>query len=243
MSKKVLVVEDNKTNQFIAKSLLEQVQHQVFITENGLDGFNYFKDHKDEIDLILMDLHMPIMDGYEATRRIREIDQEIPIIAMTADAITGVEKQCIDVGITTYISKPFDPNAFLNVVSHTKKRIDTSLVNEDKSNSLNSTLGLKSFGSNLDLYKKVLSIYLEENQNTGKIILDLIEANDYESAALQVHKLKSSTGTIGASKLYDICVTFQPQLKSKKEDDIGLTKSLFIDEFRNVQEEIRQFLS
>ena len=242
VSLRVLVVEDNKTNQFIAKSLLEQAQHQVFITENGLEGLNYFKEHKHEIDLILMDLHMPVMDGYEATKLIREMDQNITIIAMTADAITGVEKQCMDAGITSYISKPFDPDDFLRVVMRIGEELNALQVNAEKSGSLNSALGLRSFGGNVDLYKQVLTIYLDENKDTEKTILDFVGIGDYESASLQVHKLKSSTGTIGASQLYELCVMFQKQLKAMEEDEIFLTKSLFSEELKNVQEAIKQFL-
>lgn len=236
--KRILVVEDNKTNQFIAKSLLEQAQHNVYIAENGLEGYSYFKEHMHEVDLILMDLHMPVMDGYEATRKIRELDQKVPIIAMTADAITGVEIQCKEAGITSYISKPFDPDDFLKIVSHIGNVSAEQHPAVEEQNALNTALGLRSFGGNKELYKQVLSIYRYENESTDKVIKGFIEAGDYESAALEVHKLKSSTGTIGASQLYDLCVTFQMQLKSKDEEGIEITKDLFFEAFRRVQDEI-----
>ena len=242
VSLKILVVEDNKTNQFIAKSLLEQVHHQVILTDNGLEGFNYFKDHPKEVDLILMDLHMPVMDGYESTKHIRELDPKIPIIAMTADAITGVEKQCMEAGITNYISKPFDPDMFLSVISGFTKGVKSILDDTEKSNPLNISLGMKSFGGNEDLYKQVLTIYLEENRNTEQTIKALIESGDFEGASLQVHKLKSSTGTIGASHLYDLCVTFQNQLKSKETTDVAETQRLFFRELSDVLAEVEQFL-
>ena len=185
---------------------------------------------------------MPVMDGYEATKLIREMDQNITIIAMTADAITGVEKQCMDAGITSYISKPFDPDDFLRVVMRIGEELNALQVNAEKSGSLNSALGLRSFGGNVDLYKQVLTIYLDENKDTEKTILDFVGIGDYESASLQVHKLKSSTGTIGASQLYELCVMFQKQLKAMEEDEIFLTKSLFSEELKNVQEAIKQFL-
>lgn len=242
VSLRILVVEDNKTNQFIAKSLLEQVNHQVILTDNGLEGFNYFKDHPKEVDLILMDLHMPVMDGYESTKHIRELDPKIPIIAMTADAITGVEKQCMDVGITSYISKPFDPDMFLGVISRIGEGVNTLLVNSEAINPLNISLGLRSFGGNINLYKQVLTIYLEENKDTDQNIRELVELKEYESASLLVHKLKSSTGTIGASQLYDLCVTYQTQLKNKNETEISETKDIFSEALRTVLEEIHTFL-
>lgn len=242
VSIRVLVVEDNMTNQFIAKSLLEQANHQVILTDNGLEGVNYFREHMHEIDLILMDLHMPVMDGYEATQKIREMDGQIPIIVMTADAITGVDKQCIDAGVTSYISKPFDPDDFLKVVKGIGEEVHSKQVVHVEQNALNITLGKRSFGGNLDLYKQVLTIYLEENKDTDKMIQDYIALGDYESASLQVHKLKSSTGTIGASQLYELCVVFQKQLISKAEEDLHQTQSLFSEAIKNVQVAINQFL-
>lgn len=102
-SYKVLAFEDNLTNQFILKSLLNQVTDEVVIVDNGKKGVDYFMSHRGEVDLILMDLHMPIMDGFEASRRIRDVDEAIPIIAMTADAITGIEARCAEAGITSYM--------------------------------------------------------------------------------------------------------------------------------------------
>lgn len=73
----VLVVEDNKTNQFIAEAMLEQAGMIVEIADNGQLGYDFFAAHQHEIDIILMDLHMPVMNGYDSARKIREIDQEI----------------------------------------------------------------------------------------------------------------------------------------------------------------------
>ena len=75
------------------------------ITSDGEEGYQYYAAHQNEVDLILMDLHMPVMDGYAASDMIRKINQEIPIVAMTADAITGVEEKCRSHGIWNYVSK------------------------------------------------------------------------------------------------------------------------------------------
>lgn len=110
----LLLVEDNKTNQFIAQTILEQAGFIVSIAENGQEGYNTFVRDRDTIDLILMDLHMPVMNGYDSAMLIRKIDQEIPIIAMTADAIAGVKENCKSVGIDYFVSKPFDPNTIVS---------------------------------------------------------------------------------------------------------------------------------
>ena len=110
------LVEDNKTNQYIAQTILEQAGFVVLIADDGGDGFRLFKDHRREIDLILMDIHMPDMDGYTASDLIREIDKDVPIVAMTADAIAGVAENCKNHGMEHYVSKPFEPDELIETI-------------------------------------------------------------------------------------------------------------------------------
>lgn len=112
----ILLVEDNRTNQFIAQTILEQSGFRVSKANNGEEGYNFFRDNRDNLDLILMDIHMPVMDGYTATDLIRKIDLDIPVVAMTADAIVGAEEQCKIHGLNHYVSKPFEPENFISVI-------------------------------------------------------------------------------------------------------------------------------
>ena len=112
----ILLVEDNKTNQFIADTILKQSGFRVSIADNGQIGYDMFREKRSDLDLILMDIHMPVMDGYTATDLIRKEDTEIPIVAMTADAIVGAEQQCLEHGLNHYVSKPFDPDKFIRTI-------------------------------------------------------------------------------------------------------------------------------
>lgn len=112
----VLLVEDNKTNQLIAKSLLQRVGIKSIIANDGKEAVALYQQHKDGIDLILMDLHMPVMNGYEAAWEIRKISPDVPIVAMTADVILGVREKCEQSGIHHYISKPFEPDHFIQTI-------------------------------------------------------------------------------------------------------------------------------
>jgi PAS domain S-box-containing protein len=103
----VLVVEDNPTNLFVIQKFLSRWEVNFTICENGADAINQLKN--DAFDAVLMDLHMPDMDGLEATKLIREFDQHTPIIAMTADAFKETRDQAIASGMNDFISKPFDP--------------------------------------------------------------------------------------------------------------------------------------
>lgn len=103
----VLLVEDNLLNVVVAKTIIENFGPKVTVAENGVEALAAFD--KAKFDLILMDLHMPIMDGYTATKKIRELDKNIPIIALTASAFANAKNKVLKTGMNDFITKPFDP--------------------------------------------------------------------------------------------------------------------------------------
>jgi signal transduction histidine kinase/CheY-like chemotaxis protein len=105
--KRVLLVEDNRMNIMVAEKFLKKWNLEVDIAMNGLEGVNCAKSH--EYDLVLMDLQMPIMDGYTASKSIREFNPSIPIIALTASALLKVQQEVKAAGMNDFITKPFDP--------------------------------------------------------------------------------------------------------------------------------------
>jgi len=117
----ILLVEDNELNQRLMKISLTRYNYVVAIATNGLEGVQMFKNQK--FDLILMDIMMPVMDGYEATREIRNIENKdknlgnIPIIAFTANTINNDREKCILGGMDDILEKPFDVNKFREILS------------------------------------------------------------------------------------------------------------------------------
>lgn len=228
----VLVVEDNKTNQFIAKTILEQVGIIVTLSDNGEEGAIYYLQHVDEIDLILMDLHMPVLNGYEATLRIRQHDTEVPIVAMTADAIAGIEEQCQRAGINYYISKPFEPEKFINTVLEIlDKNISPKKIEKEKSEIteennpetlpvINQEEALKLLGNNKELYHRVLKEYSQENVSTCDLLDKEMQSGNYMQAAQIAHKLKGSSGNVGAKELYKVAMQFQKALENNNQEQI-----------------------
>ena len=109
-NRKLLVVEDNLVNQQVARGRLEKMGFDVHVAENGATALEML--NQERYDLIFMDCQMPVLDGYQATRRIRETEQReastrIPIVAMTAHAMAGDRDQCLRAGMDDYVSKPF----------------------------------------------------------------------------------------------------------------------------------------
>ncbi len=109
--RRVLLVEDNEINRRVALGLLRSRGHQVAVAENGQEAVNTLADQ--EFDVVLMDMQMPVMDGYEATAEIRARERQtgghIPIVAMTAEALKGDRERCLTVGMDDYVSKPINP--------------------------------------------------------------------------------------------------------------------------------------
>jgi len=117
--KNILLVEDNIINQKIIILSLKNIVKKIDVANNGEEALNLFK--KEKYDLILMDLQMPIMDGFIATKKIREIENNssnhTPIIAVTANALLGDRDKCIDAGMDEYISKPFKIDVLIDKMS------------------------------------------------------------------------------------------------------------------------------
>ncbi|MEZ7893234.1 MAG: response regulator [Candidatus Wallbacteria bacterium] len=132
----VLVAEDNIANRVLIGKVLKMNNHSYTIVENGEQALNLISNGK-QFDVILMDVQMPVMDGYETTEKLRAAGYELPIIAMTASALKGDREKCIDKGMDGYISKPIDINDFENilekVVKSKKKRIN-KIICENQSN-------------------------------------------------------------------------------------------------------------
>ena len=111
--KVILIAEDKKINFEIIKETLSITNVKILWAKNGQEALDIVKNTTENIDLILMDIQMPIMDGYETTRRIKKIKKEIPIIAQTAYALPQDSFKCIDAGCDDYISKPIALDQFL----------------------------------------------------------------------------------------------------------------------------------
>jgi CheY-like chemotaxis protein/anti-sigma regulatory factor (Ser/Thr protein kinase) len=114
---RVLLVEDNEINRIVLKELLEKQGIQVQIAENGVEALNNLEHNG--YDCVLMDVQMPIMDGFQATRRLKEIStlKDIPVIAMTANAMQQDRQKCLEVGMVDFISKPILPLTLYQVLS------------------------------------------------------------------------------------------------------------------------------
>ena len=117
--KKVLMVEDNQINVMVGKQILEKVNLNISVAYDGLQAVNMVKEQ--HFDIILMDIQMPVMDGYEASKEIRKFNKYIPILALSASVFMEVKNKIKDCGMNGFIFKPFKPEDLLNRIEEAIK--------------------------------------------------------------------------------------------------------------------------
>lgn len=218
---KVLIVEDNQTNQLIATSLLEVMGVACDIADNGLIAIDMVKENT--YQLILMDLHMPVMDGYEATKRIRTFS-ETKIIAMTADAIDGVKEKCHAYGMDFFISKPFDPEQFMDIVhDHLSSEVES-----EEDFFIDYQVGIKMMGGNEALFKQVIEVFLEENLHVIDDMNRAVDTLDYKNVKEIAHKIKGSSGSIGAESVRQLAAEIQSAAEEENEENVKLLRDRFV---------------
>ncbi|MDD3394339.1 MAG: response regulator [Anaerotignum sp.] len=224
----ILLAEDNEINQQIACELLEGQGCIVDIANNGEDAFDQVRYNSKYYDLILMDIQMPVMDGLEATRRIREENEDIPIIAMTARSMQEEKEKCFKAGMNDHISKPVDPDALIATVSKWSKRelLDQPKQMETgKGSSLRGAelsereihqefleqlygidvkMGLLRVAGNVQLYKKLLRKFAADYQETFATLRKEAEMKNLEAVEKLAHTLKGVAGNIAAEAIYEL---------------------------------------
>jgi PAS domain S-box-containing protein len=209
--KRILLTEDNEVNQEVAVGLLEEAGLLIDIANNGKEAVEAIKDKGEEFyDAVLMDLQMPVMDGYEATEHIRKklkFSTQI-IIAMSADAMVGVKERCIKVGMNDYLTKPIDPSRLFSVLKKWLKIDDVEMnvptTNKEQINieGIDTVNGIARVGGNLKVYSNILKKFCKNSVNSAIEIKDAIYKKDVELAERIAHTIKGVAGNIGADALY-----------------------------------------
>ena len=216
---RILLVEDNRVNQKVGEQILGRAGHQVTISEDGLEAVRRLE--KEAFDLVLMDIQMPMMDGYEATRaiRIREDGEGIhtPIIAMTAKAIKGDREKCIEAGMDGYVSKPINLKKLFNeihpIVPENAGREDPEKVagvveeparEESVADEIfDMSAALELMDGDRELLHEMAQLFLEEAPRLISGVEDALEKHDCETLERAAHSLKGSVGNFGARKAYE----------------------------------------
>jgi PAS domain S-box-containing protein len=196
---RILVVEDNEINRMVTKDFLELVGVDARFAENGVEGVRAVLEDG-PFDAVLMDVQMPRMDGYTATKLIRANPElkDLPIIALTANAMEGDRDAALEAGMNDYIAKPVDPDQALLTLSRWVRHTGPAPENIAQESAIDRVAGLRRVGSNQALYDKILARFSEDAAGFCSKFAALFTADDLTAATRLAHSLKSSAGTIGA---------------------------------------------
>jgi signal transduction histidine kinase/DNA-binding response OmpR family regulator len=206
---RVLLAEDNEINQQIAIELLQSAGAVVTVAVNGAEAVRAICEGPVPplIDLVLMDVQMPVMDGHEATRRIRADlrFESLPIIAMTAHAMVEERERCLAEGMNDHVTKPVDPEALLRTVRRWAGAPKPTPAGESPSvdaELVDVTGALYRLGNNRPLFFRLARQFLDSCAAGDREIAAALAAGEEEKAELRTHTLKGVAGNIGATALY-----------------------------------------
>ncbi len=237
---RILVVDDTEMNILVVTNLLKKTEIQIDTALNGPDAVKLAEENR--YDIILMDQRMPDMDGTEAMRLIRGLENKLncstPIICLTADVIRGAKDRYLQMGFDDYLTKPVEGALLEKMISNylpdekikpvrddgnKEVQIDSAsegLINALKEAGVETEEGLRFCAYDMDMYKSVLETFAKEEKNKIENIRVSFMAEDWKNYGVYVHSLKSSSRTLGASELADIAAGLEAAAKEENIEEI-----------------------
>ncbi len=253
----LLLAEDNVINQKFAAGLLKMLGVQVDVVSNGKAAVQKLQESKESdkltYDAVLMDLEMPVMDGFTATRIIRRdtFFKTLPIIAMTAHAQRYAQEKCLDAGMNDIVIKPIDAQQLSQALAKHIKDCSCQKLQEhfiqdpisvgDSWEDMPANIAgidvdsaLNRIGGRTGLLKELLGCFLVEFGDAEEKLKEYFEKEDIEQAGRLVHSIKGGSGNIGADALFAAATDLEPYLASKSGKAMGPALALFFKRHQRV---------
>jgi PAS domain S-box-containing protein len=230
----ILLVEDNKINQKLATKILEKMNCDVEVANNGEEAFMKVKNTN--YDLVLMDVQMPVMDGLMATAEIRKLDKEkenrVPIIALTAHAMKEDKDRCLTAGMDDYLSKPIKNNDLRRMIKKYLRekiqiieQVNEIIIEDDNDKTELRILGredlINRVNGDLDLLKDLSDLYLEEYPQRLEEVRNGIEQHDFSNIKKAVHNLKGVYLNFGSDKAAEVAKKIEKLASANDLDGIS----------------------
>ncbi len=243
--RRCLVVEDNEVNQKLINYVLKKVGMVVDVANHGKEAIALLAHHN--YDFIIMDLQMPVMNGYETTEHIRKnLGLTVPIIALTATVLKGEHDKCIAMGMNDYLSKPFDFDDLYKRLSHllgVQVVMDNSaIIKEENQVQLYDLCLLKELDDDEYLID-IISMFLDTTPQQISEMQTYMQASEWDKVALLAHKLKGSTGMFQANQLLKMLARIEALVKegdfSTVADLVQQVASLYVQIETALQSELQ----
>jgi PAS domain S-box-containing protein len=233
----ILLVEDNDINQQVVRELLERSGLPVRIASNGVEALRAVKERV--FEAVLMDVQMPVMDGYQATREIRKDERlkDLPIIAMTAHVMAGDHEHCLEAGMNDYVPKPVDPEQLFSTlvkwIKPGERTVPDHLVSgfdeespEDEGPhfpdlpGISVKSGLTKAGGNWKLYRNLLNKFRRNHMDVAIDIKNALDKDDRKTATRIAHTVKGVAGNLGAQELHLAAADLEAASRQARSENI-----------------------
>lgn len=239
----ILVVEDNPINQKLITTLIEKKGWQASTASNGEEALEVFKDK--DFDIIIMDIQMPQMDGFETTRYIRNIEsssnlRHIPIVAITAYAMKEDREKCLQAGMDDYICKPINAQDFYRKVEQITGQ-DISSRNSETGAVLDFEDTVRSLDGDETLFKELIAIFMERYPEHLNEIRECIKNGDLNKIKPIIHNLKSESAHIGARKIYATASAIENSVLSEDIESISRNFEIMQMEFIEFKDMVKKY--
>jgi signal transduction histidine kinase/DNA-binding response OmpR family regulator/HPt (histidine-containing phosphotransfer) domain-containing protein len=256
---RILLAEDNPVNQQVSQAMLAKLGLSVTIVSDGAEALT--RATSEHFDIILMDCHMPVMDGYEASRAIREAEggvKRTPIIALTANVMEGNREQCLAAGMDDFLAKPYQLDELVSILRRwisideraPEKRIEAPPAPAGSGNGTSAIDPgfLRQFrqldpNGGLTLVARVMRVYLESSETIAAELQSAVENGDAMAIRHTAHSLKSSSANVGASALAACLKEIELLGKEGKVTDASALMTTLDGEYQRAVAEIRQYLA
>ena len=228
---KVLLVDDNHINQKVAGNFLQKLDVTVDFCDNGKDALEAI--NLQDYDLVFMDCHMPVMDGYQATESIRHWEVKnnlphLPIVAMTANVLPEEKETCFSIGMDDYLAKPIQQKNIVDILlkwlpsKQQKESIEIENIDNDLSDYSNDITRLiannaKKLQLAPELYQQLLADFYQQDQHTADLINDLFNTGLYESATEIIHRIKGTAGNLGFQAIFNLATDIELNIRNQTD--------------------------
>jgi two-component system, sensor histidine kinase and response regulator len=227
----VLLAEDNSVNCVLAKHLLEKYGHAVLVAENGIEAVAAVERENGRIDVVLMDIQMPEMDGFTAIRTIREkeggSERHLPIIALTAHAMKGDREKCLEAGADDHITKPLHAPDLLAALDRVRKQTThvarplplTENVAQPVANGFDPEAALERMDGDRDLLEEVALLFADDWHKTEVSLEMSLESGDLRAAERLAHGLKGASANLGARRVSESAQELERLTRERRHEE------------------------
>ena len=259
----ILLVDDNKVNLKVAEGLLRPYRMRVDIADSGRLAIDMVQNQA--YDVVFMDHMMPQMDGVEAARIIRSLDGErfrtVPIVALSANAVRGARELFLEAGMNDFVPKPIEMRVMDRVLRKwlpddkviSNRNAEEEVNREENGNvsvpddtgsliwkmeGIDVAVGMKYSGDDENLYKEVLSDYMDTIEEKASVIERAVAEEDFETYTIEVHSLKSTSKSIGAVELSELAKELESSGKNRERESIILKTPALLTKYRDLYQVI-----